>query len=56
LWRRLVDGNVLVRDVGGFHPRLEGCLRLTIGTPAENDALLAAFRASLGHDPDLEEE
>ncbi|MDQ3679355.1 MAG: histidinol-phosphate transaminase [Actinomycetota bacterium] len=42
VWSGLVERSVLVRDVGGW-PRLAGCLRVTIGTPAENDAFLAAL-------------
>jgi histidinol-phosphate aminotransferase len=45
-WQQLVDHGVLVRDFSRW-PRLEGCLRVTIGTPAENDAFLAALRSSL---------
>jgi len=41
LWQRLADAGVTVRlfDAG----RLAGCLRITVGTPAENEALLAAL-------------
>jgi histidinol-phosphate aminotransferase len=41
LWRRLMDAGITVRlfDAG----RLDGCLRITVGTPAETDALLAAL-------------
>jgi len=41
LWRRLADAGVTVRlfDAG----RLAGCLRITVGTPAETEALLAAL-------------
>jgi histidinol-phosphate aminotransferase len=41
LWQRLADAGVTVRrfDAG----RLAGCLRITVGTPAENAALLAAL-------------
>lgn len=46
LWQRLVDHGVLVRDFSRW-PRLEDCLRITVGTPEENDALLTALRASL---------
>jgi histidinol-phosphate aminotransferase len=46
VWRELVDRSVLVRDCGSW-PRLEGCLRVTIGTPAEDDAFLAALREVL---------
>lgn len=38
---------VLVKNVSTMHPLLAGCLRLTVGTPAENDALLAALPPSL---------
>jgi histidinol-phosphate aminotransferase len=46
LWQDLVDRGVLVRDFSRW-PRLEECLRVTVGTPSENDAFLAALRASL---------
>jgi histidinol-phosphate aminotransferase len=38
---------VLVKNVSTMHPLLANCLRLTVGTPAENDALLAAMAPSL---------
>ena len=34
---------VLVKNLDGAHPLLADCLRPTVGTPAENDALLAAL-------------
>jgi len=37
---------VLVRNCAGW-PRLEGCLRVTIGTPQENDAFLHALKETL---------
>ena len=46
LWERLVEQGVLVRDFSRW-PRLDDCLRVTIGTPAENDTFLAALRTSL---------
>ncbi|HEV8115055.1 MAG TPA: histidinol-phosphate transaminase [Acidimicrobiales bacterium] len=46
VWSALVERSVLVRDCSSW-PRLEGCLRVTIGTPAENDAFLAALEVSL---------
>jgi histidinol-phosphate aminotransferase len=46
LWQRLVDRDVLVRDFSRW-PRLEECLRVTVGTPAENDAFLAALREAV---------
>jgi len=42
VWRALVDRSVLVRDCSSW-PRLAGCLRVTVGTPEENDAFLAAL-------------
>ena len=36
--------SIVVRDLDSEGP-LSGCIRVTIGTPAENDALLAAVRA-----------
>jgi histidinol-phosphate aminotransferase len=34
---------ILVKNRHGVHPALANCLRITVGTPAENDALLAAL-------------
>jgi histidinol-phosphate aminotransferase len=45
-WQGLLDRSVLVRDCSSW-PRLEGCLRVTIGTPAEDDAFLAALQEVL---------
>ncbi len=42
VWQGLVDRSVLVRDTSSW-PRLAECLRVTVGTPAENDAFLAAL-------------
>ena len=50
MWKDLVDRSVLVRDCASW-PRLDGCLRVTIGTPAEDDAFLAALpRCCHDHD------
>ena len=46
VWERLVERGVLVRDFSRW-PRVEGCLRITVGTPGENDAFLAALREVL---------
>jgi histidinol-phosphate aminotransferase len=46
VWQALVERSVLVRDCSGW-PRLGGCLRVTIGTPGENDRFLAALREVL---------
>jgi histidinol-phosphate aminotransferase len=42
VWQALLERDVLVRDCSSW-PRLAGCLRVTIGTPAEDDAFLAAL-------------
>ncbi|MBP8925162.1 MAG: histidinol-phosphate transaminase [Pseudomonadales bacterium] len=39
---------VLVKCLHGTHPMLAECLRLTVGTPAENDRLLAELDQALG--------
>jgi histidinol-phosphate aminotransferase len=38
---------VLVKNVSKMHPLLKGCLRLTVGTAAENATMLAAISASV---------
>ncbi len=38
---------VLVKNVSGMHPLLANCLRLSVGTPKENQLMLAALKASL---------
>jgi len=47
LFEPLLARGVLVRDFSS-QPRLTGCVRVTIGTAAENDAFLAALRDVLG--------
>ena len=48
---RTFDGmkarGVLVKHIAGLHPLLANCLRLTVGTPRENDAMIQALKASL---------
>lgn len=47
VWQGLLDRSVLVRDTSSW-PGLAGCLRVTVGTPAENDAFLRALEEVLG--------
>ena len=48
VWEELLEHSVLVRNCAGWRsPRLEGCLRVTVGTTAENNAFLAALREVL---------
>ena len=42
VWNELVERSVLVRNCASW-PRLDGCLRVTIGTPDEDDRFLAAL-------------
>jgi len=42
LWQRLAERGVLVRNFDRPGP-LAGCLRITVGTPEENDLLLSAL-------------
>jgi histidinol-phosphate aminotransferase len=46
LFARLVQRGVLVRDVSS-QPLLDRCLRVTVGTPDENERFLDALRASV---------
>ena len=48
---RAFDGlkqrGILVKHIAGLHPLLANCLRLTVGAPQENDAMIKALKASL---------
>ena len=46
VWEDLLAGGVLVRDFSS-RPGLEGCLRVTVGTPAENERFLEALAGAL---------
>jgi histidinol-phosphate aminotransferase len=48
VWRAVLDRGVLIRDVG-----LPGWLRVTAGTPEENETFLEALRAVRKQSPDL---
>jgi histidinol-phosphate aminotransferase len=43
VWEKLYERGVLVRDFS-HAPMLEDCLRLSVGTPKENNALLKALK------------
>ena len=47
VWQGLVERGVLVRDCSRW-ARLDDCLRVTVGTPDEDDRFLEALRAVLG--------
>jgi histidinol-phosphate aminotransferase len=46
VWQRLLDAGVLVRDFSRT-PRLENCLRVSIGSPEENTRFLEALNGIL---------
>jgi len=43
----LKQRGVLIKNLNGGHPMLQDCLRVTVGTPEENAAFLAALRKAL---------
>jgi histidinol-phosphate aminotransferase len=43
IWQGLADRGIVVRNFDGPPGPLAGCLRITVGTPAENALLLAAL-------------
>ena len=47
VFERLRTGGVLVKSLHGSHPLLNECLRVTVGTPRENQAFLEAFENAL---------
>lgn len=42
----LVAAGVLIKNVSGAHPLLADCLRVTVGTPRENDAFIEALEGA----------
>ena len=47
LFEALKTGGVLVKNLHGSHDLLADCLRVTVGTPQENQAFIAALARSL---------
>jgi len=47
LFEALKQCQVLIKNVSKLHPLLHNCLRLTVGTPQENDVMIAALEQSL---------
>ncbi len=41
---------VLIKNLDGGHPALNGCLRVTVGTPDENERFMLALQESLHHE------
>ncbi|MEZ5341356.1 MAG: aminotransferase class I/II-fold pyridoxal phosphate-dependent enzyme [Acidimicrobiales bacterium] len=47
VWQELLNRSILVRNTASW-PHLEGCLRVTVGEPAENTAFCHALSDILG--------
>jgi len=47
IFSELKQRGVLIKNLHGTHPLLAGCLRVTVGTPAENTQFLSALTAIL---------
>lgn len=47
VYNGLLEQGVLIKKLHGSHELLDHCLRVTVGTPVENDAFLEALRVSL---------
>ncbi len=45
IFQALKARGILIKNLHGAHPLLADCLRVTVGTPEENDAFLAALAA-----------
>jgi histidinol dehydrogenase len=46
VYAHLLALRIIVKDVSKMHPLLQNCLRLTVGTPEENAAMLAAIASA----------
>lgn len=46
VWQGLLERSVLIRDCSSW-PHLDDCLRVTVGTPDENDAFITALQEVL---------
>ncbi len=47
IFQALKSQGILIKNLNGAHPLLADCLRVTVGTPEENDIFLAKLQASL---------
>lgn len=47
VFAELKQRGVLIKNLSATHPLLAGCLRVTVGTAAENETFIKALRASL---------
>ncbi len=47
IFEHIKGKGVLIKSMHGASPKLAHCLRVTVGTPGENDAFLAALKSAL---------
>jgi histidinol-phosphate aminotransferase len=47
VFTRLKQNGILIKNLDGGHPALRDCLRVTVGTPEQNEQFIAALQASL---------
>jgi histidinol-phosphate aminotransferase len=47
VFEALKTRGILIKNLDAAHPMLAGCLRVTVGTPEQNERFLAALQASL---------
>ncbi len=47
VFQELKKRRILIKNLDGSHPLLKNCLRVTVGTPAENVQFLEALQASI---------
>ena len=47
VFRRLKEEKVLIKNLHGTHPGLLDCLRVTVGTPEQNNVFLDALEKIL---------
>lgn len=45
VFEALKANNILIKNLHGVHPLLDGCLRITVGTPEQNGSVLNALKA-----------
>ncbi len=43
IFAKLIEHNILVKNVGRMHKLLDNCLRVTVGTPSENQLFIGAL-------------
>lgn len=48
IFNGLKQRGVLIKNLNGSHPMLKDCLRVTVGTPEQNQKFIAALQQSIG--------